>query len=117
MRRCKLHLFCPLADELSSRIAIKADYPKSSAIFCIKMNSSQAARDALRDIEREVNVMWQEQPTLSAQVQRLRACFDIHLETEGLVNKEKIFFHAVKGRSRAKPYKYLPLANGIFVHR
>ncbi|KAK1123300.1 hypothetical protein K0M31_008920 [Melipona bicolor] len=104
--------------ELIARIAIKPDYPKIAPVFSISMNPTiLASADILRDIEREVNVMWIKQPTLSAQLQRLRACFDIYLESEALVPKEKIFFHSVKGRTRARPYKYLELGGGIFIHR
>ncbi|XP_043520099.1 THO complex subunit 5 homolog isoform X2 [Frieseomelitta varia] len=104
--------------ELIARIAIKPDYPKIAPLFSISMSPTiHASADILRDIEREVNVMWIKQPTLSAQLQRLRACFDIYLESEGLVPKEKIFFHSVKGRTRARPYKYLELGGGIFIHR
>lgn len=107
-----------LLDELIAKIAIKADYPKIAPVFSINMNSTLPVHgDILRDMEREINVMWTKSPTLSAQLQRLRACFDIYLETENIVPKEKIFFHAVKGRTRARPYKYLELGGGIFIHR
>nr|XP_034171162.1 THO complex subunit 5 homolog isoform X1 [Osmia lignaria] len=106
------------SNELITKIAIKADYPKIAPVFSINMNSTLPVHgDILRDMEREVNVMWTKSPTLSAQLQRLRACFDIYLETENIVSKEKIFFHAVKGRTRARPYKYLELGGGIFIHR
>lgn len=77
----------------------------------------QSSIDVLRDIEREINVTWEKAPTLSAQLQRLRACFDVFLETEGMAPREKIFFHPVRGRTRARPYKYLPLGGGIFTQR
>lgn len=105
-------------DELIARIAIKPDYPKVAPVFNISINPMvPASVDILRDIEREVNVMWIKLPTLSAQLQRLRACFDIYLETENMAQKEKIFFHPLKGRTRARPYKYLDLGGGIFIHR
>ncbi|XP_066588651.1 THO complex subunit 5 homolog [Prorops nasuta] len=104
--------------ELIARIAIKPDYPKVTPVFNISINHmGPVSVDILRDIEREVNVMWTKPPTLSAQLQRLRACFDVYLETENIVPKEKIFFHSVKGRSRVKPYKYLPIGGGIFTQR
>lgn len=105
-------------NELIAKIAINADYPKIAPVFNINMNSVVPVHgDILRDMEREVNVMWSKPPTLSAQLQRLRACFDIYLETENIIPKEKIFFHAEKGRTRARPYKYLELGGGIFIHR
>ncbi|XP_043589359.1 THO complex subunit 5 homolog [Bombus pyrosoma] len=105
-------------NELIARIAIKPDYPKIAPVFNISINPIvPASVDILRDIEREVNVMWIKPPTLSAQLQRLRACFDIYLESEAIIPKEKIFFHPVKGRIRARPYKYLELGGGIFIHR
>ncbi|XP_076645994.1 THO complex subunit 5 isoform X2 [Halictus rubicundus] len=105
-------------NELIAKIAIKPDYPKIAAVFNININPTvPVAVDILRDIEREINVMWTKPPTLSAQLQRLRACFDIYLETENIVPKEKIFFHPIKGRTRARPYKYLELGGGIFIHR
>lgn len=73
--------------------------------------------DVIRDMEREINVIWEKQPTITAQIQRLRACFDIFLETEGRATREKIFFYPVKGRTRARPYKYVALGGGIFTHR
>ncbi|XP_015523922.1 THO complex subunit 5 homolog [Neodiprion pinetum] len=106
------------SSELVAHIAIKPDYPRVPPIFSITLNPTvPASVDILRDIEREVNVMWEKPPTLSAQLQRLRACFDIYLETEGIVPQEKIFFHPVRGRTRARPYKYLTLGGGIFTHR
>lgn len=101
-----------------ARIAIKPDYPKVTPVFSININSlTVSSADVVRDMEREINVMWEKPPTLIAQVQRLRACFDIFLETEGLVAREKIFFYPVKGRTRARPYKYVALGGGIFTHR
>lgn len=106
------------SNELIARIAIKPDYPKIAPIFSITITPTiPASADVLRDIEREINIMWTKLPTLSAQLQRLRSCFDIYLETEGMVPKEKIFFHPVKGRTRARPYKYLDLGSEIFIHR
>ncbi|XP_058803325.1 THO complex subunit 5 homolog [Phymastichus coffea] len=105
-------------NELTAFIAIKPDYPKVSSIFRIKFHDNlPAGVDVLRDIEREVNVLWEKPPTLSAQLQRLRSCFDIYLETEGLAPREKIFFHPVRGRTRSRPYKYVELGGGIFTHR
>ena len=104
--------------ELVAFIAIKPDYPKVTSVFRINFNANVPAEvDILRDVEREVNVMWDKPPTLSAQLQRLRSCFDIYLETEGIVPREKIFFHPVRGRTRARPYKYVEIGGGIFTHR
>jgi len=107
-----------LLGELVARIAIKPDYPKIAPVFSISVSPTvPASADIIRDIEREVNVMWTKSPTLTAQIQRLRACFDIYLETESMAPKEKIFFYPVRGRTRARPYKYLSLGGGIFTHR
>ncbi|KAH0557239.1 THO complex subunit 5 homolog [Cotesia glomerata] len=106
--------------QLIAHIAVKPDYPKSPAIISVKMNSTKSnwSADVIRDIEREINVMWDHHPpTLSTQLQRLRMCFDIYLETGGLVPRQKIFFHSVKGRTRACPYKYLNIGGGIFTQR
>ncbi|XP_011308735.1 THO complex subunit 5 homolog [Fopius arisanus] len=106
------------SSELIAHINIKPDYPKISPVFNIRFNPSvPSSADIIRDMEREINVMWDKPTTLSAQVQRLRACFDIYLETEGMAPKEKVFFHPVKGRTRSRPYKYLSLAGGIFTQR
>ncbi|KAG5345684.1 THO5B protein, partial [Acromyrmex heyeri] len=106
------------SSELVARIAIKPDYPKIAPVFSISISPIvPASADIIRDIEREVNVMWTKSPTLTAQIQRLRACFDIYLETESMAPKEKIFFYPVRGRTRARPYKYLSLGGGIFTHR
>ncbi|XP_008559444.1 THO complex subunit 5 homolog [Microplitis demolitor] len=104
--------------ELTAHVAIKPDYPKVSAVISINMNPSLVtSADVVRDIEREINVMWDRPPTISNQLQRLRTCFDIYLETESLATREKIFFHTVKGRTRARPYKYLHIGGGIFTQR
>ncbi|KYM92646.1 THO complex subunit 5 like protein [Atta colombica] len=106
------------SSELVARIAIKSDYPKIAPVFSISISPTvPASADIIRDIEREVNVMWTKSPTLTAQIQRLRSCFDIYLETESMAPKEKIFFYPVRGRTRARPYKYLSLGGGIFTHR
>ncbi|EZA50540.1 hypothetical protein DMN91_009816 [Ooceraea biroi] len=106
------------SSELVARIAIKPDYPKIAPVFNVSISPMvPASADIVRDIEREVNVMWTKSPTLTAQIQRLRACFDIYLETESMAPKEKIFFHPVRGRTRARPYKFLSLGGGIFTHR
>ncbi|KAH0955822.1 hypothetical protein HN011_004339 [Eciton burchellii] len=106
------------SSELIARIAIKPDYPKIAPVFSIVISPMvPASADIVRDIEREVNVMWTKSPTLTAQIQRLRACFDIYLETESMAPKEKIFFYPVRGRTRARPYKFLSLGGGIFTHR
>ncbi|XP_012219703.1 THO complex subunit 5 homolog [Linepithema humile] len=106
------------SSELVARIAIKPDYPKITPVFSVNISPMvPASADIIRDIEREINVMWTKSPTLTAQIQRLRACFDIYLETESMAPKEKIFFHPVRGRTRARPYKYLSLGGGIFTHR
>lgn len=118
-------------NEMIARITIKPDYPKVIPVFKLKINSevSGGVDDVIRDIEREVNVMWDTTDTtstttpptppttISSQIQRLCACFDIYLETENIVTREKIFFHPVKGRSRARPYKYLSIGGGIFTQR
>ncbi|XP_014231545.1 THO complex subunit 5 homolog [Trichogramma pretiosum] len=107
--------------EMIAFIAIKPDYPKVTSTFRIMFSpQTQPAsnkQDIVRDIEREINVMWEKPPTISAQLQRLRACFDIFLETEGSVPREKIFFHPVRGRTRSRPYKYVEIGGGIFTHR
>ncbi|KAL6441032.1 hypothetical protein ACFW04_003416 [Cataglyphis niger] len=120
LQRHPLHvkIIITLKSELVARIAIKPDYPKIAPVFSISISPMvPASADIIRDMEREVNVMWTKSPTLTAQIQRLRACFDIYLETESMAPKEKIFFHPVKGRTRARPYKYLSLGGGIFIHR
>ncbi|KAK0174772.1 hypothetical protein PV327_010502 [Microctonus hyperodae] len=105
-------------NELVVHITIKADYPKVLPIFTVvTFYPNPTSMDVIRDIERETNVMWERSPTLTAQLQRLRACFDIYLETENILPREKIFFHLVKGRTRARPYKYLTIGGGIFTHR
>ena len=99
-------------------IAIKPDYPKVTSIIRVILKTNTPSMvDVVRDIEREVNVMWEKPPTLSAQLQRLRSCFDIYLETSNLAPREKIFFHPVRGRTRSRPYKYMEIGGGIFTHR
>lgn len=61
--------------------------------------------------------MWEKPPLLSAQLQRLKACFDIYLETENLATKEKIFFQQCRGRTRSRPFKYVEIGGGIFTQR
>ncbi|XP_034938502.1 THO complex subunit 5 homolog [Chelonus insularis] len=105
-------------NDLIAHIAIKPDYPKVPAVITVNISSSiTSSLDIVRDIEREVNVMWDRPPILSNQLHRLRTCFDIYLETENMAPREKIFFHPVKGRIRERPYKYLALGGGIFTQR
>lgn len=118
-------------------IAIKNNYPESPPIFSLivkwKGQHSAIDCDAIRDMEREVNVHFKEllagpnwiQSLLIAQVNRLLYCFDVYLEASSASNeqdkktfpREKVYFQASRGRSRALPFKYLGHGEGVFTQR
>ncbi|XP_069688990.1 THO complex subunit 5 homolog isoform X2 [Periplaneta americana] len=122
--------------KLMALIGVKCDYPRTPTVFCLHLNwhgdHNAGNNDAIRDMERELNVYWMElvggvgwgNTLLAAQLLRLRACLDVFLESAGAIGisppefpREKIFFQPVRGRSRSRPYKYLKVAGGIFTQR
>jgi THO complex subunit 5 len=122
--------------KLMAHICVKCDYPRTPTVFCLQLNwhgeHDAGNNDAIRDMERELNVHWMElvdgvgwgNTLLAAQLLRMMACLDVFLESAGSVGvappefpRDKIFFQPVRGRNRSRPYKYLRVAGGIFTHR
>ncbi|XP_071445932.1 THO complex subunit 5 homolog A isoform X2 [Hetaerina americana] len=116
---------------LIALVAVKPDYPRSPAVFSLNLHwngeHNSSNDDAIRDMEAEVNVHWRELAKgrgwgwglLAAQFLRLISCLDIHLEASAPNEfpRDKVFFKPVRGRNRARPYKYLPIGGGIFSQR
>ena len=118
-------------------IAIKSNYPVSPPLFSLEIHwkgvHTAVDCNAVRDMEREVNVYFKElmvgpgwtQTLLAAQVTRLLYCFDVYLEASSETDEEKriypqdkVFIHGKKcGRTRALPYKYRDLGGGVFTQR
>ncbi|KAF4520122.1 hypothetical protein B566_EDAN010278 [Ephemera danica] len=122
--------------KLIALIAVKPDHPKDPPVFSLNLHwngeHNSNNDDAIRDMEREVNVHWRElisEPgwswgLLSAQMYRLMACLDVYLEatcTRSVLPaefpKERIFFSPVRGRTRSLPYKYIPAGGGRYTQR
>ncbi|PSN46673.1 THO complex subunit 5 [Blattella germanica] len=123
--------------KLMALIGVKSDYPKTPTVFCLHLNwhgeHNAGNNDAIRDMERELNVHWMElvggvgwgNTLLASQLFRLMACLDVFLESTAAATgvsppefpRDKIFFQPVRGRNRSHPYKYLKVAGGIFTHR
>lgn len=122
--------------KLHAALTVSPDYPRQPPIFVLwttwKEGFTSLEDTALWDLEKEVNLYWTELATRSSpcsllayQIQRLLMCFDVYLETERVSDaiegpqefaKEKVFLQRTKGRSRAKPYQYVPNL-GLFMHR
>ncbi|XP_068085628.1 THO complex subunit 5 homolog [Anabrus simplex] len=129
-------IICRGTAKLTALVSIKCDYPLSPPLFCLQLqwhgehNSSN--NDAIRDMERELNVHWKElvqtlgwgHALLACQLMRLMACVDVFLESSGATGisppefpRDKIFIKPVRGRNRSRPYKYLQVGGGIFTQR
>ncbi|XP_067124081.1 THO complex subunit 5 homolog [Centruroides vittatus] len=122
--------------KLSTFVLIPPDYPATSSLFLLTVNwkSERTGRNdpAVLELEQEVNVYCVEMlPAsarnyiLSCQLQHLLVSFDIYLETESArdtiegpreFSQGKVLTRSARGRSRSKPYKYLP-NYGLFTHR
>lgn len=122
--------------KLHAALTVSPDYPREPPIFVLRTTWKEGFTSledrALWDLEKEVNLYWTELAScgsahrlLAYQLKRLLTCFDVYLETEGTSDaiegpqefaKEKVFFQRTKGRSRAKPYKYVP-SLGLFMQR
>ncbi|XP_023238359.1 THO complex subunit 5 homolog [Centruroides sculpturatus] len=122
--------------KLSTFVLIPPDYPSTSSLFLLTVNwkSERTGRNdpAVLELEQEVNVYCVEMlPAsarnyiLSCQLQHLLVSFDIYLETESArdtiegpreFSQGKVLTRSARGRSRSKPYKYLP-NYGLFTHR
>lgn len=111
--------------KLVALVALVSDYPKKAPMFSLTLhwNGTHHAgiNDDIRDIERVINTDWasedSKQYTLSVQITKLLTCLDILLETTGSSEfpPDKVMFCPVRGRTRAKPYKFLKQGSGLFV--
>ncbi|XP_063225197.1 THO complex subunit 5 homolog [Bacillus rossius redtenbacheri] len=123
---------------LVALVAVACSFPQRPPLFSLLLQwhgeHHAACSDAVRDMEREVNVHWTElvralgrgwsERLLTAQVIVLLCCFDLYLESEGATGvaptefpRDKIFFKPVKGRNRSRPYRFLPIGGGIYTQR
>nr|CAD7587821.1 unnamed protein product [Timema genevievae] len=119
-------------------LAVKCDYPCTPSVYCLHLNWNgehhAGNNDAVRDMEREMNVYWLElvkdlghgwgSSLLVAQMNKLMSCLDLYLEAAGSTgiapaefSRERIFFKPVRGRNRCRPYKFLHVSGGIFTQR
>lgn len=113
-------------------VALKNCYPALPPIFTLQLTWGTESvnamnNDAIRDIEREVNVYYKElidrtksvYYLLTAQIMRLITCFDILLEASANPDfaRDKVFLQPTRGRNRARPFKYLDLGEGVFTQR
>lgn len=111
--------------KLVALVALRSDYPKKAPIFSLTLhwNGTHHAgiNDDIRDIERVINTDWCSEDTkhhtLSGKITKLLSCLDVLLETTGSSEfpPDKVMFCPVRGRNRAKPYKYLKQGTGVFV--
>ncbi|KAK3919163.1 THO complex subunit 5-like protein [Frankliniella fusca] len=117
-------------------IALKNTYPESPPLFTLEVmwkgHFTSVDSNAVRDIEKEINVHYKElivgqnsiETLLIAQVTRLLYCFDVYLEASSetdedrnLFPREKVFIQATRGRTRALPLKYSEFGGGMFTQR
>lgn len=123
---------------LEALIALSPDHPTTEPVtsLCLHWDGQHQASNnpQLRQMEKEVNVHWDElAPTRSERLQllplilyRLAVCLDVyteaysaHVEAKGNdthFHKEKIFFRPARGPDRAFPFKYHPKL-GVFSQR
>nr|CAD7261591.1 unnamed protein product [Timema shepardi] len=97
-------------------LAVKCDYPCTPSVYCLHLNWNgehhAGNNDAVRDMEREMNVYWMElvkdlghgwgSSLLVAQMNKLMSCLDLYLEAAGTTgiapaefSRERIFFKPV----------------------
>lgn len=111
--------------KLVALVAVSSDYPKKAPLFSLTLhwNGTHTAltNDDIRDIERVINTDWvssEKVHTVSSQMMKLLTSLDILLETMGSPEfpADKVMLQSVRGRNRAKPYKFLKQGAGVFVH-
>lgn len=113
-------------------VAVKNCYPTLPPIFTLQLTWGTTSvtamnNDAVRDIEREVNVYYKElidktktvYYLLTAQIMRLVTCFEILLEASANPDfpRDKVFLQPTRGRNRARPFKYVDIGEGVFTQR
>ncbi|XP_069986129.1 THO complex subunit 5 homolog [Penaeus vannamei] len=123
---------------LEALVAIFPDHPNTVPVFSLSVHwegHHQAANNPqLRQMEKEVNVHWDELVTtrneqlhlLPLLLYRLAVCLDVFTEAysahadahkpDSQFHKEKIFFRPARGPDRAFPFKYHPKL-GVFSQR
>lgn len=118
---------------LTAAVTLKSDYPATSPIYSLQLLNNNIIKDStndsnVRDIERELNVHYEEfadslkKPVflLMAQLIQLSISLDIYLECTDPVNypKEKLFLKSFRTRIRSLPLKYVHyIQEGIFIQR
>ncbi|KAI5721314.1 hypothetical protein M8J77_019055 [Diaphorina citri] len=125
-------VLCRATAKCNAYIAINLDYPAVAPIFSVqlelpgKLIKTVHNDDAVRDIEKELNVYWKElcsneggESVLRAQIECLACCFDIYLECLGTKEfpRKKFFTKSARGRTRALPYKCSSRSEGLYTQR
>ncbi|KAK4314017.1 hypothetical protein Pmani_014680 [Petrolisthes manimaculis] len=123
---------------LEAMVAVSPDYPNVVPVVSLTLHwegQHQATNNPqLRQMEREVNVHWDELVScrseklhlLPLMLYRLAVCLDVFTEAysahadagkpDSHFHKEKIFFRPARGPDRAFPFKYHPKL-GVFSQR
>eukprot|EP00092_Neocalanus_flemingeri_P094704 GFUD01120435.1.p1 GENE.GFUD01120435.1~~GFUD01120435.1.p1 ORF type:complete len:711 (+),score=250.43 GFUD01120435.1:40-2172(+) len=113
---------------LTALVSIAPSYPVDSPVFCLSLQldnntDSLETSEMLRDLEREVNLGWEEQlgqvegGLLLAMLHRLLVLLDVLLEVKSSMQegvgetgsnftKSQVFFDTVKGKMRRLPLQY-----------
>lgn len=112
-------------------IAVSPDYPKQTPLFLLELQYKGTFNslncDALRNVERELNVHINELDDesdkayglLIRQIRKFIFCTEIfmHIEYPNEMPIQVTYFRKYHGKSRIHPYKYLLTAGGIYTHR
>jgi len=114
---------------LTALVSIAPSYPVVSPVFCLSLQldsntETLETSEMLRDLEREVNLGWEEQlgemegGLLMAMLHRLLVLLDVLLEVKSSMQegvgdnssssftKSQVFFDTVKGKMRRLPLQY-----------
>lgn len=121
---------------LKAFVLLGYNYPSEAPLFLLtlQLREERSSRDddSVKELERELNVYCvehvgaeQREHLLSYQLQQLLVAMDVLLESQsssdGLdcpreFSNDTVLARVVRGRSRSRPYKFLPKP-GIFTHR
>uniref|UniRef100_A0A023GG96 Uncharacterized protein n=2 Tax=Amblyomma TaxID=6942 RepID=A0A023GG96_AMBTT len=115
-------------------VLLHDNYPSDAPLFLLTLQlreeCSSRDDDAIKELERELNVHCVEQvqaqvgdQLLSYQLQHLLVCMDVllesmcdHLDAPREFSRDKVLARAARGPGRSRPYKFL-IKPGIFTQR
>lgn len=115
-------------------VLLRDNYPKEAPLFLLVLQlreeSSSRDDDAVKELERELNLHCVEQEQvqagnqlLSCQLQQLLVSMDVlleslcdHLDAPREFSRDKVLARTARGPGRSRPYKFLPKP-GIFTQR